>query len=322
MKSSIARHAKATLAVALLAAVGAAAPAAAQDTPGDRITIMVPDLAPQGGINDRFGERVADALREMISDLHTHQTVSEKELRNARREYDLSRDDLYDCIRARQLAMRMNWGLVLCGEYEEVGDGQLAVTAKFVGSANGEEFGVDPFQISERNTDQAARNILDTFDAWQTQLRHRVFCQDYMNSENWVRALENCEIALEINPGTVEVLYQKAFILREMDRREEALEVLNQLLEQDPIHQDALKLAGITATELDQSEEAQDYFARYMELNPGDVGVRLQIATDIANAGDPAQAMAFAEEVMVAEETVVRRAFLRARRDGAPSRPG
>jgi tetratricopeptide (TPR) repeat protein len=293
-------------ATVLLALVGAvtASPSAAQElSAGDRITIMVPDLAPRNDADNDFGEDVADELRDLINELHTHQTVSGRDIRRARREFDLAHEDLFNCISARQLAMRQNWGLVLCGEYEEVGDRQVRVNAKFVGSGDGNEFEVPQFTASEREPEEAAQKILQTFDRWQTQLRHTVFCQQYMDSQSWDDALRNCNQALEINPTSKQALYKKAFILRETDRHQESLETLDRLLEIDPIHQDALKLAGIIATEADMPGEAREYFDRYMELNPGDVGVRLKIATDISNAGDPATAMEFAQEgVEVAPE--------------------
>lgn len=289
------------LALAFAASGAGVSPAAAQEAGvGERITIMVPDLAPQAGADDNFGEDVADELRDLISELHTHQTVSSKDLKRARGEYDLDREDLYNCISARQLAMRMNWGLVLCGEYAKVGDRQVMVDAKFVGAQDGNEFEVPTFQASEREPEQAARTILQTFDKWQTQLRHVVFCQQYMDSQDWESALRNCNQAIEIN-ATPSALYKKAFILRETDKHDEALGTLDQLLEKDPIHQDALKLAGITATEAGMPDRGQTYFDRYMELNPGDVGVRLTLATDLSQAGDPAAALAFAQEGLEAE---------------------
>lgn len=280
--------------LAFLAGGVTSSPAVAQDVgAGDRITIMVPDLAPKDA-SKRFGERVANELRDMIEELHTHQTVSSRDLRNARGQFNLSQEDLYNCISARQLAMRMNWGLVLCGEYEDVSSGVVGVNAKFVGAETGDEFEVPEFTVSSRDQRQAAATILETFDAWQTQLRHTVFCRQYMESQAWSRALENCNRALEINPGSSQARYMTAFILRETDRPEEALESLDALLERDEMHQDALKLAGITATEAGLQDRARGYFDRYMELNPGDVGVRLTVATDMANAGDPALAMEFA----------------------------
>lgn len=298
MKKIVARRSFwVALTLAFTAAGVSPTPAVAQDgNVGERITIMVPDLAPRSGANDRFGQRVSGELRDLISELHTHQTVSSGDIRDARRQLDLAHEELYECIKARQLAMRMNWGLVLCGEYQDIGNGQVQVDAKFVGSASGDEFEVPQFTASARNTDQAAQTILQTFDQWQTQLRHTVFCQQYMESETWDRAMENCDRALEINPTSIDALYMKAFILRETDRPDQSLAALDNLLEVNPIHEDALKLAGIVATESGSPVQAREYFDRFMELNPDDVGVRLTVATDIANAGDPAAAMLIAQE--------------------------
>ena len=297
MNRLIERNVWLALFVAFLAAGVGVTPAAAQQmAAGDRIQIMVPRLAPTNGADDGFGKDVAEELRDMINELHTHEAVRDKDIDRARKDYDLEREDLYNCVRARQLAMQKNWGLVLCGEYEEVGNDSIHVEARFVGSQDGQEFQVPPFTTHKDRKEEAAQEILETFDRFQTQLRHTVFCQQYMDSQQWNEALKNCNTALEINPTYISALYKKAFILREMERYEDALQTLNELLEQDPIHQDALKLAGIIATTAGQPERAREYFDRYMELNPGDVAVRLTIARDISNAGDPAQALAFAQE--------------------------
>lgn len=299
MKRLIGRNSWLAIAVAFLASGAGVTPAAAQNQQlgaGDRIIILVPNLAPQNGADDNFGEDVAEDLREVINELHTHQTVTRRQMNRARGEYDMDEDDLYQCISARQLAMQMGWGLVLCGSYEETGNDSVHVTATFVGSEDGAEFEVPPFTVHERNHEQAAQEILETFDAWQTQLRHTVFCQQYMDSQQWGEALRNCNQALDINPTSKSALYKKAYILREQGQHEDALQTLDQLLEIDPIHQDALKLAGIVATTAGQPDRAREYFNQYMELNPGDVDVRLTIARDISNAGDPAQALEFAQE--------------------------
>ena len=298
MKRMIGRNVWLTLLVAFLASGLGITPAAAQEqmAVGDRIIIMAPPLAPANGADDDFGKDVAEDLRDMINELHTHEAVSGRDINRARKDFDLDWDDLHNCVRARQLAMQKNWGLVLCGTYEETGDNQVHVNAQFVGSRDGQAFEVPPFTINEREHEQAAERILQTFDRYQTVLRNTVFCQDYMDSQQWQDALNACNNALDVNPTFVSALYKKAFTLRELGQNQEALETLDELLEQDPIHQDALKLAGIVATEVGQVERARDYFDRYMELNPGDVAVRLTIARDISEAGDPAQALAFAQD--------------------------
>jgi tetratricopeptide (TPR) repeat protein len=295
MKQMIGRHLWTALAL-LLAAGVATAPVDAQEDMGDRIIILVPNLAPGEGLRDRFGQQVARELRSRIEDLHTHQTVSDRDLRNALRQFSLNERDLYECITARQLAMQQNWGLVLCGDYENVGGGEVRVTASFIGSQSGETFDVDPFTVSERDARQAAQQILQTFDRYQTQLRHTLFCQQYMESEQWDQALSNCEQALAVNPGSRTAQYMIAYIYWKMERRADAVEQLEAVLAADPINQDALKLAGIVTTEMGDREQARRYFDRYMELNPGDVNVRLTIATEIANAGDPEAALRVAQQ--------------------------
>lgn len=281
------------LALAAFVVAGAATPAMAQD--GEAIVIFVPNLAPKQGADNDFGEDVAEDLRKMIGQLERHQTVSSREIRDARRQYKIDEDQLYNCITAKQLASRMGWGLVLCGEYVETGDRQVQVTASFQGATNQDVFEVPMFTANEREHEQAARQILNTFNRWETQLRHRTFCADYVQSQLWDQALENCNQALEIGFNE-SAQYQKSYILYQLDRNEEALEALNTLLEHNPIHGDGLKLAGIVATELEQPDVARGYFDRFIEQNPGDVGVRLTVAHEISNAGDPEAAMEFARE--------------------------
>jgi tetratricopeptide (TPR) repeat protein len=272
------------------------APAAnAQETLGERITILVPTLAPGEGLRDRFGSQVAGELQSLIDGLQTHRTVSSRALRDALRRYSLDRRALYDCVQARQLAVQEDWGLVLCGSYEQSADREVRVVASFVAARTGETFDVEPFTISERDARGAARRILETFDVWQTQLRHTVFCAEYLEIEQYDMARTNCEQALAINPGSREARYLLAHVQWQTGRLDEALEALDHLLADDGLNQDALKLAGIVATQLGDRDRARQYLDRYMELNPRDVRVRLTIATEIANAGDPEGALRFAQ---------------------------
>ena len=86
MKRLIGRNTWLAIAVAFLASGAGVTPAAAQNQQlgaGDRITILVPNLAPQNGANDNFGEDVAEDLRELINELHTHQTVTRRQMNRA-----------------------------------------------------------------------------------------------------------------------------------------------------------------------------------------------------------------------------------------------
>jgi tetratricopeptide (TPR) repeat protein len=273
-------------------------PASAQDAPeraGERITILVPSLAPGQGLRPRFGEQAARELQVQIERLHTHRTVSNRDLRNALRRHNVRGEQLTDCLVARQLASLEGWGLVVCGAYEDAGGGQVRVVASFVAAETGESFDVEPFVVSERAPKEAAQRVLQTFDTWHTQLRHTLFCSDYVDIGQWDMAVTNCQQALALNPGSRAARYLLGHIYWNTDRHLEALGMLDELLELDPAHQEALKLAGIVATQMGDRPRARDYLDRYMELNPGDVRVRLTIATEIANAGDPEGALRFAQ---------------------------
>jgi tetratricopeptide (TPR) repeat protein len=299
MKQMIGRQVWVALSLLLLAGV-ATTPVAAQEM-GERITILVPNLVPGEGLRDRFGNQVARELRSQIDGMRTHQTVSDRDLRDALRSVGVTERDLNSCIAARQLAMNQNWGLVVCGEYENVGGGDVQVTASFVAAESGVAMDVAPFRISERDARGAAQQLLQTFDEWQNQLRLTVFCQQYKESDQFEQAITNCERALAINPNSRDARFLLAAIHYDMENFEGALQELEVILEADPIFQDALNLAGRSATRLGQRDRARAYFDRYMELNPADVGIRLAVATDIANEGDPEGALRFAEPALEQE---------------------
>jgi tetratricopeptide (TPR) repeat protein len=63
----------------------------------------------------------------------------------------------------------------------------------------------------------------------------------------------------------------------------------------DPVNESAMQYAGFVAANLGLDEEARDYYRQYLTLNPSNAGVRMQVAYDLATAGDPLGAMQFIE---------------------------
>lgn len=70
-----------------------------------------------------------------------------------------------------------------------------------------------------------------------------------------------------------------------LERDAEALQAFEQLLEIDPAHEGALLGAGLAAIRLGRAD-GMTFYNRYLEVNPGNVDVRLRVANDIAQAGD------------------------------------
>ena len=302
----------ASAAVALLA-VFVAEPAEAQE--GGRYSVLVPNLAAENGANRRFGEDVAEELRDLIGDMATHQPVTEQEVRTALRRFRIDEDEL-DCVRSRQLAVQLGAELVMCGSYTPAADRQNAVTASFIAARTGERFEVAPFQ-AQRDRD-AAQQIFQAFNTYVEQVRQTTFCLEYLASEQFTTALDVCGQALAGNPQSPTAQFAVArarlglaiekndadeFVRPEAERNQlltESLEGLRTVIELNPLHQDALSSAGYVATQLGQREAGLEYYRQYLELNPGALQVRLTIASDIANAGNPEGALAFINEGITA----------------------
>ena len=288
-------------AVLFVAAPGIASTALeAQQTVSSRFRVLIPDFRPMNEESDRFGERLADRLREQVSDLNTHVAVEEDDIRDALKRFDLDMEDL-NCVRARQLAQQTNYEVVLCAEYTGTRDRWDVQNIKFVDSTTGEEFPVSPIVSADGQEEQAAEQIVEVFKLFVEQTRVAVFCMDYAQSQQWASSLENCDRALELNPNANSVRYTRANVLRQTDRFDESLEEVERLLERDPFHENALLLGGFVAISLGNEELAREYYRKYLDLDPTNAAVRMKVAYDLAQEGDPLGGMELIEEGIAAD---------------------
>ena len=279
-----------TLTVATAALVLGPVAVHAQEA-GARYRVLIPYFEPMQRANRNFGEDASEELRDLINTLATHQPIEEREIKDQLKRFDLDMRDL-DCVTTRQLAPQINAQVALCASYVEQGDDRV-VDAQFWDVASGESFSVDQVTVNRRDEQEAAQHIFDQFDRYVQQIRFAQFCGEYAQSQQWENALRNCDQALELNPGSIGVRYRRARILYDQDNYPASLEELERVLELNPLHEDALQLAGyISATE-GMDDQARGYYSRYLELNPANATIRMQIAYELAQAGDPIGAMQF-----------------------------
>jgi tetratricopeptide (TPR) repeat protein len=258
-----------------------------------RMRVLVPAFEVKGDPRSRTGERMANEVKKHINAMVTHAPVDDRAARDALRKFNLRQEDM-NCVQWRQLATHVNADLVLCGTVDEATN---QVEAGFWNLA-GDAFEVPPFSM--QNPDHGAQQVVQAFGTYVRQLSLLVNCNDYLLSQSWQQALDQCNQAVELNPLSVTGHYARGSALARLDRPEEALAAFARVLEIDELNQDALLHAGILAATLGRSDESQQYFARYLELNPGNEQVRLTIATDLANAGDPAGALRLMEDLIQA----------------------
>lgn len=254
-----------------------------------RFRVLIPNFEPLQGANKKFGEKTAEELRDLINTLATHQPIEKKEIEQNLKRFKMKMEEL-DCIRTRQLASQINAQVALCASYAQEGAG-FAVNAEFWDVASGESFKVDATNAAEKQEQIAAQHIFDSFDRYVQQVRFAQFCGEYAQSQQWDNALRNCDQAIELNPNAVGTRYQRARILYESNRYPEALEELERVLGLNQFHEDALQLAGYISAKEGNDDRALNYYQQYLELNPGNAAVRMRIAYDLAQAGDPKGAM-------------------------------
>ena len=257
-----------------------------------RFNVLIPYFEPLGDADDDFGEDASEELRDLINTLATHQPVEEDDIKDEAKRFDLKIEDL-DCIRTRQLSSQMNAEVALCASYTENPDKSWTVNAEFWDIQSNESFTISEITVGEKEEEEAARHIFNEFDLYVQQVRAAAICGDYFASQQWENALRNCDQALELNASANETRYLRGRILYEMERYPDALEELDRVLGVNGFHEEALQLAGYIATVEEQQDKGREYYGRYLELNPGNAAIRMRIAYDLAQAGDPVGAMDF-----------------------------
>jgi tetratricopeptide (TPR) repeat protein len=288
--------------ITALVAVSAAACAMPADegaatgpTAGGRYRVLIPGLVGADGNASREGDQVAAQLRSLVANnMATHTSVSDRDMRAA-----MSRERVaqLDEFTTRQLAQLMQAELSMWGTVASGGQG-LQADVQFVDVRSGDAIVLD--DLTAPNPRELAQVIYAAFERSVDGIRQAAFCNDYLSSQQFERALETCDRALEIVPNSTVALYGRATALLNLDRNEDALRVYQRLLEVDPAHQDGLLGAGLAASRLDQSDVAMGFYSRYMELDPENVSVRMAVAHDIFQTGDHLSAYRMLEPAVAA----------------------
>jgi len=281
----------ATAAFLLIPLIPQTVEAQAQD--GSRFRVIVPDLQPTDGSRDRFGERVADNVRDLI-DMDTHVAMSERDIDRAARDFDLRYRDL-DCTTARQLASQLDVPLVMCGDYAAEGD-DFRVNATFYTVPDGEELSIESFTVAQGDDDGAASMIRTGFGGLVQQVQTLAFCQAEFGSSNWDQALDYCSRAVELAPESEQARNALARTFLELEEWENSLEHYEFLLDINPRNDDVLNNAAYVAGQMGDTDRAREYYTRFLEINPDNVSVRNRVAYELAQAGDDYGAMNLLQE--------------------------
>ena len=267
-----------------------------------RYRVFVPDFYALEGAKRNFGRDVAEELQKRLSVLGTHQPIAEKEIKDQLKQFDMKMEEL-DCLKTRQFANQIKAQLALCASFTEQDETREVKGIQFWDITTGEPLDVAPITVTGKEAKlQAAEHIFEAFDRMVQLAKAQQFCADYANSQQWENAMTNCDKALELNPNAIGTRQRKARIRFEQAQAETAepakraffqqsLDDLKAVLAVNPFHEEALQLAGFVSIQLDDPTGGRAYYQQYLEVNPGADNIRLSIAYDMAQAGDPEGSM-------------------------------
>lgn len=280
----------------------------AQETGGSggRARVLVAEFHVGSGIDDDFGEDIAEELRELISDFDLLTSIDEDDIDDMLDEFDLESRGL-DLVSWRQLAGRMDAQLIIWGEVSSAAASSgNQVDAIFVDAQRGEQTDVPGFTVPGDGGDEAesvAQQIAGELDRHVEFLRSQISCQDYLASSQYDDAARNCDRALEINPESPQTLFLRGRIDIERENWEEARQYLSQVLEHDSAHQDAINSLAYANAQLGNMDRANELYQQYLEFNPDAEEVRLTVAYNLASAGGFEGAMEIVETGLERDST-------------------
>jgi tetratricopeptide (TPR) repeat protein/TolB-like protein len=249
--------------------------------------VLVAPLTTSGEVDKKFGERVAEEVGKSLEDFDAIEPMDEDEIEEALKRFGLE-DQVLSPIQWRQLAGQLKADLVMVGNADPAGGG-VHVKATFVQSKSGEELPIPEFNVpgdGGSEAKEASRRIIEAFGAQVTYLKAVQFCQEYLAANQFEDALRNCDEAIALRPDAAQALYFHARTLMGLERWADARPELEQVLEADPAKEDAIQSLAFVCAQLGDTECANTNYGKYLDFNPDDAEVRLNIAFNLAQAGD------------------------------------
>ena len=262
---------------------------------GDAHRLMLLNLQPRNDGSDRFGRDVANQLRRLLDQLPTHEPIDARELRDVARQYDIDERTL-GCVQGQQMARFVDAQVIFCGNTIQNEDGTFTTTGVQFSAPGGSTLSIEDRTWNRRAAREAATFFSEQLAAFTEQQNRATFCGMYYEAQDYASAEENCRIALELDPANIPARYVLSHVLEDTERHREAYEEVLRVLELDGLHEDALSFAGYLAATLDDKEAARGHYQALLELDPTNAVVRMQVAYDLAQAGDVEGAMSLIKD--------------------------
>lgn len=275
-----------------------AAPRALEAQTSD-LTILVAPVAVTEPVDRRFGERIAEEIRDGLRIFPGYIAIERDDARDLIDDFDLDERTM-TAIDWRQLGLQMEAALVMVGTAVATG-GAVEVDVNFIEPRSGDELPMNAFSVADDDSHQeAGAQIMAQLGQGVEYLRSLAFCGDYLASEQPMDAISNCNAALALNPESDRAHYLRGRAHMLNEAWADAVADLQRVVNNNASDTEALESLAFSYAQLGDGAASLRYYQRYLDFRPDEVDIRLRIAYDLTQAGS------WAETVQLLQDGVER----------------
>ncbi|WP_419856784.1 tetratricopeptide repeat protein [Candidatus Palauibacter irciniicola] len=271
----------------------------ALDAQTSDLLILVAPVAVTEPVDRRFGERIAEEIRDGLRIFPGYIAIERDDARDLIDDYDLDERTM-TAIEWQQLGMQMNAALVMVGTAVAVAGG-VEVDVTFLEPNSGDRLPMVPFTVADDDShEEAGTQIMGQLGQGIEYLRSLAFCGDYLASEQPMDAISNCNAALALNPASDRAHYLRGRAHMLNEAWGDAAADLQRVVDNNASDTDALESLAFTYAQLGDGAASLRYYQRFLDFRPDDVDTRLRIAYELT------QAERWAETVQLLQDGVER----------------
>ncbi|MCZ0934458.1 MAG: tetratricopeptide repeat protein [Gemmatimonadetes bacterium] len=271
----------------------------ALDAQTSDLLILVAPVAVTEPVDRRFGERIAEEIRDGLRIFPGYIAIERDDARDLIDDYDLDERTMTR-IEWQQLGMQMNAALVMVGT-AVAAVGGVEVDVNFLEPNSGDQLPMEAFTVADDDSHQeAGTQIMGQLGKGVEYLRSLAFCGDYLASEQPMDAISNCNAALALNPASDRAHYLRGRAHMLNEAWGDAVADLQRVVDNNPSDTDALESLAFTYAQLGDGAASLRYYQRFLDFRPDDVDTRLRIAYELT------QAERWAETVQLLQDGVER----------------
>jgi len=259
-----------------------AAPRALEAQTSDLLILVAP-VAVTEPVDRRFGERIAEEIRDGLRIFPGYIAIERDDARDLIDDFDLDERTM-TAIDWRQLGLQMDAALVMVGTAVATGGG-VEVDVNFVEPRSGDELPMRAFTVADDDShEEAGAQIMGQLGQGVEYLRSLAFCGDYLASEQPMDAISNCNAALALNPESDRAHYLRGRAHMLNEAWGDAVIDLQRVVDNNASDTDALESLAFTYAQLGDGAESLRYYQRFLDFRPDDVATRLRIAYELTQA--------------------------------------